>query len=132
MVPPLAMALASTVSTAAVHQPERRTARRPGCSAQRSSPRAIPFAAADIFASSPPRWSAVPSPVPSRWSSASRASAPHGGVFVFFAIDNFWLLVALAAGVVVAALLLVVLKRFARRARSRFPRRAVSPVAATA
>jgi PTS system fructose-specific IIC component len=47
---------------------------------------------------------------------AVTSKAPHGGVFVFFAIDNFWLwLVAIAAGTVVAAFSVVALKRFARR-----------------
>jgi len=40
-------------------------------------------------------------------------SAPHGGIFVFFAIGNLlWFLVALAAGVVVAALCVVGAKEF--------------------
>jgi phosphocarrier protein len=44
------------------------------------------------------------------------SKAPHGGVFVFFAIDNFWLwLLSIAAGTVVAAFAVVALKRFARR-----------------
>ena len=47
---------------------------------------------------------------------AVTSRAPHGGVFVFFAIDNFWLwLVAIAAGTVVSAVAVVLLKRFVRR-----------------
>ena len=39
--------------------------------------------------------------------------APHGGIFVFFAINPIWgFLVALAAGMVVTALLVVALKRW--------------------
>ena len=44
------------------------------------------------------------------------AQAPHGGIFVFFAIENFWLwLIAIAAGTIVSAFTVVALKRFARR-----------------
>jgi len=42
--------------------------------------------------------------------------APHGGVFVFFAIDNFWLwLLSIAVGTVVSAVSVVLLKRYVRR-----------------
>ena len=47
---------------------------------------------------------------------AVTSKAPHGGVFVFFAIDNFWLWVlSIAIGTVVSAVLVVLLKRFAHR-----------------
>jgi PTS system fructose-specific IIC component len=39
--------------------------------------------------------------------------APHGGIFVFFAIGNLlWFLVALAAGTVAGALAVVAAKQF--------------------
>ena len=39
--------------------------------------------------------------------------APHGGIFVLFAINPIWgFLVALLAGIVVTAFLVVALKRF--------------------
>ena len=39
--------------------------------------------------------------------------APHGGIFVFFAIDPAWAYVlAIAAGVVVSALAVIALKQF--------------------
>jgi PTS system fructose-specific IIC component len=39
--------------------------------------------------------------------------APHGGIFVFFAIGNLvWFLVALAAGTVVGALAVIAAKQF--------------------
>jgi PTS system fructose-specific IIC component len=45
--------------------------------------------------------------------------APHGGIFVFFAIDPLWgFVVALAAGVVVSAFVLLGLKRFTTKAAS--------------
>ena len=39
--------------------------------------------------------------------------APHGGIFVFFAIGNLaWFLVALAAGTAVGAVAVIVAKQF--------------------
>ena len=39
--------------------------------------------------------------------------APHGGIFVFFAIGNLlWFVVALAAGTVVGALAVIAAKQF--------------------
>ena len=59
---------------------------------------------------------------------ASRA--PHGGIFVFFAIDPIWgFLLALVAGTVVTALVLVALKRFVGRGESV---EAAAPVAVAA
>ena len=41
--------------------------------------------------------------------------APHGGIFVFFAIGNLlWFLVALAAGTVAGALAVIAAKQFAK------------------
>ena len=41
--------------------------------------------------------------------------APHGGIFVFFAIGNLlWFLVALAAGTVVGAVAVIAAKQFAK------------------
>lgn len=54
--------------------------------------------------------------------------APHGGVFVLFAISPVWgFFVALLAGTVVSALLLVVLKKYVRKSST-----APAPAAATA
>jgi PTS system fructose-specific IIC component len=44
------------------------------------------------------------------------SKAPHGGIFVFFAIDNFLLwVVSIAVGVVVTALATIGLKRYVGR-----------------
>ena len=52
--------------------------------------------------------------------------APHGGIFVFFAIGNLlWFLVALAAGTVVGALAVIAAKQFVeaqRQGRRQHPR----------
>jgi PTS system fructose-specific IIC component len=43
------------------------------------------------------------------------SKAPHGGIFVFFAIGNLlWAVVALAAGTVVAAVAVIAAKQFAK------------------
>ena len=74
---------------------------------------AIPFAAADPFRVIPSMMAggAVTGAVSMALSVGSRA--PHGGVFVFFAIDPFWgYLVAIAAGVVVSTAAVLAMKRF--------------------
>ena len=74
---------------------------------------AIPFAAADPFRVIPSMMAggAVTGAISMALSVGSRA--PHGGVFVFFAIDPFWgYLVAIAAGVVVSTAAVLAMKRF--------------------
>ncbi|HYP73166.1 MAG TPA: fructose-specific PTS transporter subunit EIIC [Microbacterium sp.] len=124
MVPPLAMALASTVLGRGLFtEPERENGKAAWLlGAAFISEGAIPFAAADVFRVIPAMMlgGAVTGALSMAFAVTSKA--PHGGVFVFFAIDNFWLwLVAIAAGTVVAAFAVVGLKRYAHR------RVAVSP-----
>ena len=74
---------------------------------------AIPFAAADPFRVIPSMMAggAVTGAISMALSVGSRA--PHGGVFVFFAIDPFWgYLVAIAAGVVVSTAAVLAVKQF--------------------
>jgi len=74
---------------------------------------AIPFAAADPFRVIPSVMAggAVTGAISMALSVGSRA--PHGGVFVFFAIDPFWgYLVAIAAGVVVSTAAVLAMKQF--------------------
>ena len=74
---------------------------------------AIPFAAADPFRVIPSMMAggAVTGAISMALSVGSRA--PHGGVFVFFAIDPFWgYLVAIAAGVVVSTAAGLAMKQF--------------------
>ncbi|WP_223586939.1 fructose-specific PTS transporter subunit EIIC [Microbacterium sp. OVT16B] len=115
MVPPLAMALASTV-----------LARRRFTTVEREngvaawllgasfiSEGAIPFAAADPLRVIPASMlgGAVTGALSMVFSVQSLA--PHGGIFVFFAINPIWgFLLALAAGTIVSALAIVALKRF--------------------
>lgn len=121
MVPPLAMALASTVIDRKLFtEPERENGKAAWLlGAAFISEGAIPFAAADVFRVIPAMMlgGAVTGALSMAFAVTSKA--PHGGVFVFFAIDNFWLwLVAIAAGTVVAAFSVVALKRFVRRGPS--------------
>ncbi|ORA36341.1 PTS fructose transporter subunit IIABC [Mycobacterium aquaticum] len=116
MVPPLAMALATTVRPGLFSEPERENGRAAwllGLSF--ISEGAIPFAAADPFRVIPSMMfgGAVTGGLIMAFDVSSKA--PHGGIFVFFAIGNLvWFLVALAAGTVVSALAVVTAKQFAK------------------
>jgi len=119
MVPPLALALASTVLyRKGFTKPERENGKAAWLlGASFISEGAIPFAAADPLRVIPA--SMVGAAVTGALSMAAGVTsrAPHGGVFVFFAIDSFlvWVL-AILAGTVVSALVLVALKKWVRRA----------------
>lgn len=119
MVPPLAMALATTIDRKLFSLAERENGKAAwllGLSF--ISEGAIPFAAADVFRVIPASMlgAAVTGGLSMAWNITSKA--PHGGVFVFFAIDNFWLfLLAIAIGTVVSAFAVVGLKRYAVRKR---------------
>jgi PTS system fructose-specific IIC component len=118
MVPPLAMALASTVLGRKLFSPAERENGKAAWLLGLSfiSEGAIPFAAADIFRVIPAAMvgGAVTGALSMAFGVTSKA--PHGGIFVFFAIDSFplWIL-SIAVGTVVTAVLVILLKRFARR-----------------
>lgn len=121
MVPPLGMALASTVLyRRGFTQVERENGAAAWLlGASFISEGAIPFAAADPLRVIPANLvgGAVAGGLAMAFEVSSRA--PHGGIFVFFAIDPIWgFLVALAAGTLVTALLVVGLKRFTAPRRS--------------
>jgi len=119
MVPPLGMALASTVLARNMFTaPEREN----GVAAwllglSFISEGAIPFAAADplrVIASSMVGGATAGAIC---MAAGVTSQAPHGGIFVFFAIGNFGMfLVAILAGTIVMGFLVVALKRWARRA----------------
>lgn len=116
MVPPLAMALASTVLNkklfSLAEQENGKAAWLLGASF--ISEGAIPFAAADPLRVIPA--SMLGGAVTGAISMAAGvgSKAPHGGIFVFFAIDNFLMfVVAIAAGTVVTAFAIIGLKRYA-------------------
>ncbi|PZF33010.1 fructose-specific PTS transporter subunit EIIC [Curtobacterium sp. MCPF17_051] len=118
MVPPLAMALASTLFyRKGFTKPERENGKAAyllGLSF--ISEGAIPFAAADPLRVIPASMvgAAVTGAISMAVGVTSRA--PHGGVFVFFAIGNFWAwLGAVVLGAFISAGVLVALKKWVRR-----------------
>jgi PTS system fructose-specific IIC component len=115
MVPPLAMALASTV----LDRRRFTTVERENgvaawlLGASFISEGAIPFAAADPLRVIPASMLGGALTGALSMAFAVQSLAPHGGIFVFFAINPIWgFLIALAAGTIVSALAVVALKRF--------------------
>lgn len=118
MVPPLAMALASTIldkkGFSLAERENGKAAWLLGLSF--ISEGAIPFAAADPLRVIPA--SMVGGAVTGALSMAFgvTSQAPHGGAFVFFAIGNVLMFfVSIAVGAVITALILIALKRWAVR-----------------
>lgn len=119
MVPPLGMAFASTVLARNLFtEPEREN----GVAAwllglSFISEGAIPFAAADplrVIASSMVGGATAGAIC---MAAGVTSQAPHGGIFVFFAIGNFGMfLLAILVGTLVMGFLVVALKKWARRA----------------
>jgi PTS system fructose-specific IIC component len=116
MVPPLAMALASTIRPGLFTEPERENGRAAWLlGACFISEGAIPFAAADPLRVIPSMMfgGAITGALIMAFDVTLRA--PHGGIFVFFAIGNLlWFLVALAVGTVAGALAVIAAKQFAK------------------
>ena len=114
MVPPLAMALATTIRPGLFSEPERENGRAAWLlGASFISEGAIPFAAADPLRVIPSMMlgGAVTGALCQGFGVTLRA--PHGGIFVFFAIGNLlWFMIALVAGTVVAAFAVVAAKQF--------------------
>jgi fructose PTS system EIIBC or EIIC component len=117
MVPPLAMALASTVRPGLFTEPERENGRAAWLlGASFISEGAIPFAAADPLRVIPSMMfgGAITGGLIMAFNVTLKA--PHGGIFVFFAIGHLlWFLVALAAGTAAGAAAVVAAKQFAKR-----------------
>jgi fructose PTS system EIIBC or EIIC component len=117
MVPPLAMALATVLDKKLFSLAERENGKAAWLlGASFISEGAIPFAAADPLRVIPASMigGAVTGALTMAFGVTSQA--PHGGIFVFFAIGNVVMfIVAILAGMVVAALIVVALKRWAAR-----------------
>ncbi len=115
MVPPLAMALATVLDKARFSLAERENGKAAWLlGASFISEGAIPFAAADPLRVIPA--SMLGGAVTGTISMAAGvgSKAPHGGIFVFFAIDNFLMfVVAIAVGTIITALSVLALKRWA-------------------
>jgi PTS system fructose-specific IIC component len=116
MVPPLAMALATFVRPQLFSEPERENGRAAVLlGACFISEGAIPFAAADPFRVIPSMMfgGAITGALCMATGVTSRA--PHGGIFVFFAIGHLlWFIVAIVIGSAAGALVVVTAKQFAK------------------
>ncbi len=120
MVPPLAMALSTAVRPKLYTQAERENGTTAWLlGAAFISEGAIPFAAADPLRVIPSMMAggAVTGALSMAFGVGSKA--PHGGIFVLFAIDPIWGYVAsIVAGTIVSALIVTALKGHASRTRS--------------
>ncbi|WP_150308638.1 PTS fructose transporter subunit IIABC [Planctomonas psychrotolerans] len=114
MVPPLAMALATVLDRRLFSPVERENGKAAWfLGAAFISEGAIPFAAADPLRVIPAGivGSALTGAIV--MGAGVTSQAPHGGIVVFFAIGNFpMFLLAIAAGTVVSALVVIALKRW--------------------
>ena len=115
MVPPLALALATTIRPKLFTDVERDNGRAAWLlGASFISEGAIPFAAADPLRIIPPCM--VGGAVTGAMSMALHAGskAPHGGIFVFFAMDNFaWFVISILVGAVISCAGIIALKQMA-------------------
>ena len=116
MVPPLAMALAATVRPGLFTEPERENGRAAWLlGASFISEGAIPFAAADPLRVIPSMMAGGAVTGALIMAFDVTLKAPHGGIFVFFAIGNLlWFLVALAVGTAVGAICVIAAKQLAK------------------
>ncbi|HTW13542.1 MAG TPA: fructose-specific PTS transporter subunit EIIC [Nocardioides sp.] len=116
MVPPIALALATVVRPGLFTVPERENGKAGWLlGASFITEGAIPFAAADPLRVIPGIM--LGSAVTGGMSMALDVSvrAPHGGIFVIFAVDNvIWFFGSLAVGVVVGAIAVIALKSIGR------------------
>ena len=132
MVPPLAMALSTAVRPKLYTPAERENGTTAWLlGAAFISEGAIPFAAADPLRVIPSMMAggAVTGALSMAFGVTSKA--PHGGIFVAFAIEPIWAyVVAIVAGVLVSALAVTALKQQAARSRKAAGDSAVETVAA--
>lgn len=128
MVPPLAMALATAVRPKLFSTAERENGKAAWLlGASFITEGAIPFAAADPLRVIPSIMlgSAVTGALV--MAGGVTLSAPHGGIFVFFAIGHLvWFVLALLAGAVVAAAAVTVVKQLGRKPATTRARTAVT------
>lgn len=117
MVPPLAMALASVIHKKGFSGVERENGKAAWLlGAAFITEGAIPFAAADPFRVIPAGMVGAAATGALVMGTGVTSQAPHGGIFVFFAIGNaVMFVVAILAGMIISALTLIALKRFTSR-----------------
>ncbi|MDN6794460.1 MAG: fructose-specific PTS transporter subunit EIIC [Propionibacterium sp.] len=119
MVPPLAMALSTAVRPKLYTPAERENGTTAWLlGAAFISEGAIPFAAGDPLRVIPSMMAGGAVTGALSMALGVTSKAPHGGIFVAFAIEPIWgYLVAIVAGVAVAALAVTALKQYAARSR---------------
>ncbi|CAI3791270.1 PTS fructose transporter subunit IIABC [Pseudarthrobacter sp. MM222] len=117
MVPPLAMALATVLDKKLFTLNERENGKAAWLlGASFISEGAIPFAAADPLRVIPASMLGGALTGALCMATGVTSQAPHGGIFVFFAIGNLVMfIVAILAGTVVSALAVIALKRWAAK-----------------
>jgi PTS system fructose-specific IIC component len=117
MVPPLAMALATVLDKKVFSLAERENGKAAWLlGASFISEGAIPFAAADPLRVIPASMVGGALTGALTMAFGVTSQAPHGGIFVFFAIGNVLMfIVSILAGTVVTAFIVVALKRWAAR-----------------
>ncbi|HEY8721909.1 fructose-specific PTS transporter subunit EIIC [Pengzhenrongella sp.] len=115
MVPPLAMALATVLDKKLFSLAERENGKAAWLlGASFISEGAIPFAAADPLRVIPASMLGAATTGAICMAGGVTSKAPHGGIFVFFAIGNVGLFIlAIAVGAVISALAVIALKRYA-------------------
>lgn len=116
MVPPLAMALATFVRPGLFTEPERENGRAAVLlGACFISEGAIPFAAADPLRVIPSMMFGGAITGALTMATGVTLRAPHGGIFVFFAIGNLaWFVIATLIGTAAGALAVIAAKQFHR------------------
>ncbi|MEV6320007.1 fructose-specific PTS transporter subunit EIIC [Nocardia sp. NPDC051787] len=116
MVPPLAMAVATAIRPRLFTTAERENGKAAWLlGASFISEGAIPFAAADPLRVIPSMMAGGAVTGALIMTTGTTLSAPHGGIFVFFAVGHIlWFLAALAAGTLVGALCVTVAKELVR------------------
>ncbi|WP_313814649.1 fructose-specific PTS transporter subunit EIIC [Glutamicibacter sp.] len=119
MVPPLSMALATVVAPKLFSGAERESGKAAWLLGLAFiTEGTIPFAAADPLRVIPASMVGAGVTGSLIMSFSVVSQAPHGGIFVFFAMNNTWpmFLLATAIGTLVSAALVIILKKFVRKA----------------
>lgn len=116
MVPPLAMALSTAIRPRLYTPAERENGKSAWLlGAAFISEGAIPFAAADPLRVIPSMMLGSATAGAISMAAGVTSAAPHGGVFVFFAIDHvIWFFAAIVVGTLVSALSVTALKQIGR------------------
>ncbi len=124
MVPPLALALATTLRPGLFTEPERENGKAAWLlGASFISEGAIPFAAADPIRVIPSMMLGGAVTGGLSMALGAQLRAPHGGVFVLFAMNGTWwkFLIAILVGMVVSAFAVIAAKQIKPRANSEAP-----------